>query len=587
MDSGTLRFIACGSVDDGKSTLIGRLLLDANALPDDVVQKARSDTHKRGLVKYDIDPSLLLDGLSAEREQGITIDIAHRYFDINNRSFIVVDAPGHDQYTSNMVTGASTCHAAVLVVDIANGISEQTRRHAAICSMVGIESLIVAVNKMDMVGWDRDAYKELVDEFNIFVKRLDFSSVNYIPVSALYGTNVTVVGDSWYEGDSLVDLLGMISTVCQYNYIDFRLPIQRSIRTKEFRGYAGSLLSGTISVGEEILEYPGLRSSKIKSIISTIGDTKAVAVPESVVIELEDDIDISQGSMLFRPDNKPMYGSNIEAMIVWMSTIPMKEGAKYIAKTSVGYVPCTITKILYKIILDDMSKDMGHTTVYNNDIARCCLEFHRPIPYDVYSSKAKITGSFVLIDPYTTNTIAASMIIDRSHDTTNTKVAELKPSVIWLTGAKGSGKTTLAKEFTEQLCITNQKVIYLDEQYFKDNLNSDLSNSIEDSMEAIRRIALTAKLLMENGNIVICAVTAPLLKMRKLIEVILGQGLAFVHVDASIDTCIARGGELDLSPPCYDIPEKDNLASYVNTEKMTVSECVQQLYSDVQSFLYF
>lgn len=421
-----LRFLTAGSVDDGKSTLIGRLLFDSKKLYEDQLDALERDSKRMGNAGEHIDYALLLDGLKAEREQGITIDVAYRYFSTNNRKFIIADTPGHEQYTRNMITGGSTANLAIILVDARTGVITQTRRHTFLVSLLGIKHVVLAVNKMDLVDFSKECFDKIVKDYLDFVTPLGIPDVTCIPLSALEGDNVVVKSERtpWYQGSSLLDFLETVHIDNDHNLNDFRFPVQYVLRPNlDFRGFSGKVASGVVRRGDEVMALPSGKKSRIKSIVTYDGDLEYAFPPQSVTLTLEDEIDVSRGEMLVHPDNMPIMDRNFEAMMVWMDEEPMDMNKSFFIKQTTNLSRTRIDNIKYKVDVNTME----HLSVENgrldkkdepmqlNQIARVVLTTAKELFFDSYS-KNKATGSFILIDPISNNTSAVGMIIDRIED---------------------------------------------------------------------------------------------------------------------------------------------------------------------------
>ncbi|MCU0857654.1 MAG: sulfate adenylyltransferase subunit CysN [Pontiellaceae bacterium] len=407
-----LRFLTCGSVDDGKSTLIGRLLYDGHLIYEDQLAAVRRDSIRHGTTGTDFDPALLTDGLKAEREQGITIDVAYRYFSTDKRKFIIADTPGHEQYTRNMATGASNCSLAVVLIDARFGVITQTRRHSFIASLLGIKHVLVVVNKMDLVHWEESVFERIRGDYNDAVARLDFVDIHFIPVSALHGDNVVKpsVNMPWYRGSTFLHHLENVNISTDRNLVDLRFPVQYVIRPNlDFREFAGTVASGILRVGDPVLCLPSRRTSRIKSIITFSGQIEEAWPPLSVTVTLENEVDVSRGSMLVHPNNLPKIGNTVEAMLIWMHEAPAKPGQVYLIKHTTNLMPGTLDELRYRIDVKTMRKteELGM-----NEIGRVQLTLHRSIAFDDYTRNRQ-TGNFVLIDRLTNATVAAGMILDR------------------------------------------------------------------------------------------------------------------------------------------------------------------------------
>ena len=418
-----LRFLTAGSVDDGKSTLIGRLLFDSKKIYEDQLDALERDSKRMGNAGDHIDYALLLDGLKAEREQGITIDVAYRYFSTNNRKFIIADTPGHEQYTRNMITGGSTANLAIILVDARTGVITQTRRHTYLVSLLGIKHVVLAVNKMDLVDFDKQIFDKIVADYKAFVKSLNIPDITYIPLSALDGDNVVDKSDRtpWYEGPSLLDFLETVPIDQDRNFEDFRYPVQYVLRPNlDFRGFCGKVSSGIIRKGDTVMALPSRKTSKVKSIVTYDGELDYAFPPQCVTITLEDEIDVSRGEMLVHPDNLPMEDRNFESMLVWMDEEPMDMSKQFYIKHTTNLTRARVDSIRYKVnvnTMEQLSVENGQLTADSlpmklNEIARVVFTTGKELFLDPYQ-KNKQTGAFILIDPITNNTSAVGMIIDR------------------------------------------------------------------------------------------------------------------------------------------------------------------------------
>jgi sulfate adenylyltransferase subunit 1 len=410
-----LRFTTAGSVDDGKSTLIGRLLYDSKTIFEDQLAMVEQASNRKGLDHIDL--SLLTDGLRSEREQGITIDVAYRYFATPQRKFIIADTPGHIQYTRNMVTGASTANLALILIDARKGVVEQTCRHSFIASLLRIPHLIVCVNKMDLVDYDQEAYDKIVEQYRAFASKLDVQDIHFVPISALHGDNVVNRSGNmdWYQGSTLLNLLETMHIASDHNHIDCRMPVQYVIRPHsdefhDYRGYAGRIAGGVFKPGDDVVILPSGFQSKIKSIDTLDGEVQEAFSPMSVSITLQDDIDVSRGDMLARPNNQPTTAQEIELMMCWLDNVPLSHSGKYILRHTSNEVRALVKEVRYKVDINTLHRNEEDLEIKMNDIARVKLRLSKPIFMDSYS-KNRITGSIILIDEATNNTVASGMII--------------------------------------------------------------------------------------------------------------------------------------------------------------------------------
>jgi len=565
-----LRFLTCGSVDDGKSTLIGNLLYNSKRICKDQVEILKKDTQKHGTTDDDVDYALLMDGLASEREQGITIDVAYRYFETPSRKFIVADCPGHEQYTRNMVTGASTADMAVILIDARKGVLTQSKRHAFLVSLLQIPHVLVAVNKMDLVDYSEEIYNDIVADFQLFCEKLDLKNISFIPVSALKGDNVITIEKSktpWYHGVSFLEYLENLYVKADRNLIDFRFPVQNVIRPDlNFRGFAGYIDSGTIAPGEEIVALPSGMTANIESIVTYDGNLDEAAAGESVVLTLDKEIDISRGDMIVRKNNLPSKADELDCMLCWMSEKPMTMSEnRFILKHTTRNINAFIEKINYKVDVNTLHRQETQQLELN-DLARIQIKTARPLFYDPYQEN-RLTGSFILIDPITNNTVAAGMIRGKTRKLQDVLPSETggiksknivweefnisdemreaknghKGAVLWFTGLSGSGKSTIAKALSLELFEMGCQVMVLDGDNVRHGLCSDLGFSAEDRSENIRRVGETAKLFKQNTNITLCSFISPYKKDRDTVRDIIQDGHFFeIFVKCDIDECKRR-----------------------------------------------
>ncbi len=564
-----LRFVTTGSVDDGKSTLIGRLLYETKSIFEDQYAAVEKTSKRQGRGEADL--ALLLDGLSAEREQGITIDVAYRYFESPNRKFIIADTPGHEQYTRNTITGASTSELAIILIDARNGVLTQSRRHGILLSLLQIPHLIVAINKMDLVDYSEEIFRDIVSTYQDFSEKLDIHDIVFVPVSALKGDNVTTKSDNmpWYEGSTLLHYLETVHATADRNLLDFRFPVQNVIRPNlDFRGFAGRITSGTISAGEEVAVLPSGRTSTVDSIVTYDGELTEAFAPQSVVMTLTDEIDISRGDMIVRRNNLPQVGNHIEAILCWMDENAISNGNPYILKQTTKNVKAFIPRILYKIDVNTLHREKTDTLSLN-EIARVEIRTSSPVFFDSYKNNHG-TGSFILIDPHTSNTVAAGMIrgAARTIDELTEKKEETssqqksphtvwsgwnitrkkreernghKAAVLWFTGYSGSGKSTIARKLEETLFGAGYHTMLLDGDTIRHGLCGDLGFSDQDRSENIRRAGETARLFFESGDIVICAFISPFEKDRAFARSLIPKNRFFeIYTKCSLDVCKRR-----------------------------------------------
>ncbi len=577
-----LRFLTCGSVDDGKSTLIGRLLYDTKLIFEDQLATLERDSIKHGTNGEEIDFALLVDGLEAEREQGITIDVAYRFFATSRRKFIVADTPGHEEYTRNMATGASTADVAVVLVDSRQGILRQTRRHSFIASMLGIRHIVLAVNKIDLMEFRQDVFDTIVGDYMEFAKDLGFKTVQAIPMSARYGDNVTMASENtpWYDGPTLLEHLETVPVENDYLERPFRFPVQLVLRPNlDFRGFAGQVASGKVSVGDEVTVAKSGHKSIVKQIVTQDGYLDTAVEGQAVTIVLEDQIEVSRGNMLVAPDNRPNVADQFQAHIVWFDHSPMMPGRSYILRTEVDSVNATITALRHHIDINTFAHEAAKN-LNMNEVGVCNISTQSPIAFDSYKEN-RATGNFVLIDRFTNTTVGAGMIdypLRRSQNVhwqaldinkeARAAMKSQKPSVLWFTGLSGSGKSTIANTLEKLLHAKGKHTFMLDGDNIRHGLNRDLGFTSEDRVENIRRVAEVAKLMTEAGLIVIVSFISPFRSERQMARDLLTDGeFIEVFVDTPIEECEkrdpkglykkAKAGEIEnftgISSP-YEVP---------------------------------
>ena len=612
-----LRFLTCGSVDDGKSTLIGRLLYDSHMIYEDQLDKVAKDSKIFGTTDDDFDPALLTDGLKAEREQGITIDVAYRYFSTDKRKFIIADCPGHEQYTRNMATGASNCNLAVILIDARYGVIPQTKRHSFICSLLGIKHVVVAVNKMDLVGWSEKTYTQIMKDYNDFVARLGFSDIHFIPISALIGDNVVEKSENlnWYDGPTFLHHIESLNISTDRNLIDMRLPVQYVLRPdQDFRGFSGTLASGVIHVGDEVASLPSRQQSKVKAIYSPDGEVDEAFAQMAVTLTLDDEIDISRGDMLVPVRNMPHVGNEFEAMVVWMHEEPAEEGRSYLVKHTCNMVPGVLSRIRYRVDVNTMQREKERIDKLDlNEIGRCHITLHRPVAFDPYD-RNHATGAFVIVDRVTNVTVAAGMIVDRivskskkpapvsrnivrsdslvSQDERENLLNQ-KGTTIWLTGLSASGKSTIARQLEKRLIGQGRLCYILDGDNVRHGLNRDLGFSMEDRKENIRRISEVAALMNEAGVIVVTAFISPYRQDRRAAREIIGEdNFIEAFVNTPIEVCEARdpkglykkarSGEIRQFTGVSDVYEApQNPAIELLTEQLSAEDAADAVIADL------
>lgn len=565
-----LRFLTAGSVDDGKSTLIGRLLFDSKKIYEDQLSALERDSKREGHAGDGIDYALLTDGLKAEREQGITIDVAYRYFSTSRRKFIIADTPGHEQYTRNMVTGASTANLAIILVDATKGIITQTRRHTFLVSLLGIRHVVLAVNKMDLVGYDESVFDRICDDYRNFVTQLEIPDIEFIPLSALRGENVVEPSAlmPWYHGKSVLEHLESVHVGSDRNFSDFRYPVQYVLRPdRDFRGFSARIASGIVRKGDRITVLPSMKSSVITSLITYEGEREYAFPPQSVTITLADEIDISRGDMLVHPDNMPKVERHFEAMLVWMDEKSMEMSTQFYIKHTSSTTKARIDDVRYKVDVNTLEKSKIENFQLN-DIGRVVITTSKPLYFDPYRRNRQ-TGSFILIDPVSHNTCAVGMIIDkldprqlpsRISDSDKVSIARghslvtgqeresrynQKGSTIWITGLHGSGKNELAFILERRLFGAGAVVVGLDGSSVRAGLTRELDYSPSDRAEHLRRVAHLCRLLNDQGIITICSFISPNQHDREQVAEIIGrERFHLVYMNASIGYCRNNKPEL-------------------------------------------
>ena len=555
-----LRFITCGSVDDGKSTLIGRLLYDSKMIFEDQLAALENDSKRVGTQGQEIDFALLVDGLAAEREQGITIDVAYRFFATEKRKFIVADCPGHEQYTRNMVTGASTADCAVILTDARKGVLVQTKRHSFLCHQLGIKNLVLAVNKMDLIGYNQAKFDAIVAEYRTFAESIGIEDFTVIPISGLAGDNITTRSDHtpWYDGPVLIDHLETMevnNTASQAK--PFRMPVQWVNRPNlDFRGFSGLIATGAVKPGDELRSLPSGKTSKVKSIVTMDGELDRAVAGQSVTITLEDEIDCSRGDVLATADAPPEVADQFESTLVWMDDEPLVAGRGYWLKLGSQMVSATVAEPKYEIDVNNPSGSGSHLAsqrLHLNQIGVCEITTDRRVVFEPYADNRAL-GGYILIDKITNRTVAAGMLhfsLRRSQnvhwqptDITREHHAGMKnqtPRVLWFTGLSGSGKSTIANEVEKKLALMNRHTFLLDGDNVRHGLNKDLGFTESDRIENIRRIGEVAKLMTDAGLIVLTAFISPFRADRQLVrDMITGGEFIEIHVDTPLEVAEAR-----------------------------------------------
>jgi bifunctional enzyme CysN/CysC len=607
-----LRFITCGSVDDGKSTLIGRLLYDSKMIFVDQMRALEADSSRFGTQGKRIDFALLVDGLAAEREQGITIDVAYRFFSTDRRKFIVADTPGHEQYTRNMVTGASTADLAVVLIDVRKGILTQTKRHTTLVNLVGIKELVLAVNKMDLVGYKREVFEKIVGDYETFASQLGMTKFTAIPMSALEGDNITSrsINTGWYNGPTLMGYLETVAIDLDATQkLPMRFPVQWVNRPNlDFRGFTGTIVTGQIAKGDTVRVMPSGKETKVKDIVFYKESLATAISGQAVTLTLEDEVDVSRGDVLCDPKAPATVADQFEARLVWMVDEPMHPGRSFWLKSGTKTVNATVTKIKHQTNVNTLEK-LAAEKLTLNAVATCNISTDAPLVFDPYAEN-KATGGFILINRLTNNTVAAGMIdfaLRRAMNVTPHAFAinkELRaaaknqtPKLFWFTGLSGSGKSTIANAFEQKLHAMGKHTYILDGDNVRHGLNRDLGFTETDRVENIRRVAEVAKLLVDAGLIVLVTFISPFRADRAMARSLFKEGeFIEVFVDTPLEIAEqrdpkglytkARKGEIrnftGLDSP-YEAPESPEVR--LKTECMEAGNCVEVLLSiDMKAF---
>jgi adenylyl-sulfate kinase len=568
-----LRLLTAGSVDDGKSTLIGRLLFDSKKIYEDQLSALERDSKRMGHAGEAIDYALLLDGLKAEREQGITIDVAYRYFSTSKRKFIIADTPGHEQYTRNMVTGASTANLAIILIDARKGVITQTKRHTFLVSLLGIKHVVVAVNKMDLMEYSETVFDQICADYKLFTTTLSIPDITFIPLSALKGENVVENSDNmpWYHGKCLLEFLETVHVVSDRNFEDLRFPIQYVLRPSlDFRGFSGKIASGIVRKGDELMVLPSRKKSVVTEIITADGTAEYAFPPQAVTLTLKDEIDISRGDMLVHPDNQPRFERQFEAMLVWMDEKKMDPNTQFFIKHSANTSRARIDSIKYRVDVNTLQQS-DCKAFSLNEIGRVVITTNKPLFFDPYH-KNHSTGAFILIDPITHNTSAVGMIIDKlntndipsritdpetrrmidsgqsliGHEELEKRYQQ-KGVTIWITGLHGSGKNVLAYNLERRLFDSGATVVLLEGSTVRAGLSRELDYSPADRAEHLRRVAHVCKMLNDQGIIVVASFISPTESIRQQINEIIGnERFHLVLMSAGIDYCRNNKPELYL-----------------------------------------
>jgi bifunctional enzyme CysN/CysC len=604
-----LRFITCGSVDDGKSTLIGRLLYDSKMIFEDQLAALEADSKKVGTQGGDLDFALLVDGLAAEREQGITIDVAYRFFSTDRRKFIVADTPGHEQYTRNMVTGASTADLAVILIDARKGVLTQTRRHSYLVSLLGIRHVVLAINKMDLKDYSQDVFERIVAEYTGFASQIGLSGITAIPMSALKGDNITETTGHmpWYHGPTLMDYLETVPIDVDREGQPFRMPVQWVNRpNQDFRGFAGLIASGRIQVGDRIRTLPSGKESHVARILVADSEQDSAVAGQSVTVTLRDEIDVSRGDILVKSDAPAAVADQFQATLVWMHEEPMLPGRPYLLKIGARTVTATITTPKYKVNVNTM-EHLAAKQLELNEIGVCNIGLDQAIPFDPYSEN-RDTGAFILIDKLTSDTVCGGLInfaLRRSENIhwqaldvnkqARSSLKGQKPCVLWFTGLSGSGKSTIANLVEKQLLARGRHTYMLDGDNVRHGLNKDLGFTDADRVENIRRVAEVARLMVDAGLIVLVSFISPFRSERRMARDLFAPGeFMEVFVDTPLEMAEqrdpkglykkARRGEIKhftgIDSP-YERPENAEL--HLKTEELTPEQGANSILARLEA----
>jgi bifunctional enzyme CysN/CysC len=567
------RFSTAGSVDDGKSTLIGRLLYETNCVYLDHISEAKGATRNASIADAgeEIDFALLCDGLKAEREQGITIDVAYRYFETPKRKFVIADTPGHEQYTRNMATGASTANLALILVDARKGLLPQSKRHAFISSLLGVRHVIVCVNKMDLVDYSQEAYDKICASFSDFAARLRIADLRFIPVSALKGDNIVRRSERmpWHSGAPLLQMLETVHGEADRNLVDLRFPVQTVLRPdQDFRGFAGTVASGVVKPGDEVLILPSRKTSRVSRVVTFDGDLKQAFPPQAVTLVLEDEVDVSRGDMIVHPRNQPRVARRLEAMLVWMDETPLELGKDYLIKHTTQSVRGRVEALSYLVDVTTLSRRIDKGSMGLNEIGRVTLSTHQPLYFDAYE-RNRATGRLILIDPQTHATVGAGMIIDRvpagalatqaadwhEEDDESREGQGLpervgaderaehlghRPATVWLTGLPACGGTEIAYALERLLAKRRVLSYVLGGRELRTTLSHDLDHSARDTSEHLRRVSAVARILNQAGTLAICSFVSPTLAVRARVRETLKDDLIVVHVASPLEWCESR-----------------------------------------------
>jgi bifunctional enzyme CysN/CysC len=599
-----LRLLTCGSVDDGKSTLIGRLLHDSKMIYEDQLAAIEADSIKSGTTGGKLDLALLVDGLQAEREQGITIDVAYRYFSTAKRKFIIADTPGHEQYTRNMATGASTCDLAIILIDARHGVQVQTRRHSFIASLLGIKHIIVAINKMDLMDYKQSVFDDIRKDYEQFATNLEPADIQFIPLSALNGDNVVNNSEHmpWYEGEALMPILETVEIAGDRNYSDFRFPVQYVNRPNlNFRGFCGTVASGVIRKGDEITVLPSKKTSRIKSIVSYDEELELAHAEMAITLTLEDEIDVSRGDIIARPDNIPANRSSFEATLVWMTESALLPGAQYEFKLGSKSVAGKINSIRNRIDVNTLEQGPA-PALELNEIGLVEVNLDEPVCFDAYKEN-RLTGSFIVIDKMSNVTFAAGMIDYEETvqtpgiETVNTHVTKeeraarygQKPATVMFIGISGSGKSTLAHGLERKLFDMGRVSTVLDGKTMRLGISKDLSHDAEGRAENLRRSAHIARFLNDSGVICCASFVAPNSDSREHAVSVIGKDNCYlIYLNPPIDVCIQRdpsglytsaegSDSTDIPGLSFPYSPPENVHLELDTEALSAEQCVNQV----------
>ncbi|MBK8257448.1 MAG: sulfate adenylyltransferase subunit CysN [Polyangiaceae bacterium] len=608
-----LRFLTCGNVDDGKSTLIGRLLHDTHAIYEDQLAAVESDSKVHGTQGGAIDLALLVDGLKSEREQGITIDVAYRYFSTERRKFIIADTPGHEQYTRNMATGASTADLAVILIDARKGVTTQTRRHSFITSLLGIRQVIVAVNKMDLVGYSEERFREIERDYLDLAKKLPERAQFFLPMSALLGDNVVSqsVHMPWYTGPSFLTLLDTLPVDSAVGRAVFRFPVQYVNRpSHDFRGFAGTIASGSVHKGDVITSLPSGKSSRVARIVTWEGDLETAVAPQAVTLTLEDEIDASRGDLFVHPDQRATVSTSVEAMVVWMDDRPLLPGREYFLKHNAHETPAFVKRIVERVDVNTLEKSPA-PSLGLNEIGRVEIQTSRPLLFDPYSQN-RATGSFILIDRITHGTAGAGMITESAighwDDKAPGKLAATpstvtasersarygqKPVTVLITGLAGSGKTHLANLVERRLFDMGKSVVTLDGQAMRLGMNRDLGYSAADRSENLRRSMEVARVLNNAGLVVLASFVAPEKESRRRSKDLIGPDrFITVHLTAPLDACekadksglysdLKQGRVTNVPGVTFPYESPDDADLTLDSHNLPADECAARIVAEL------